>query len=152
MTKYKSQTISKRGGRVGAFDDQPKLAVPSTCFPPLARSEQAKAGSRRPVQPRSSKPRPAESLSGNSLPVLRSRLVRLAPAVSPELGTRTRGFGTELGTGYSLHCTACSIGQLWKSSPLHRMQVSTFLYRIANCPLYDCSSCVSIADDRSTGI
>ena len=56
--------------------------------------------------------------------------MRLAPAVSTELGTRTRGFGTELGTGYSLHCTACSIGQLWKSSPLHRMQVFTFLYRI----------------------
>ena len=32
------------------------------------------------------------------------------------------------------------------------MQVFTFLYRIANCSLYDRSSCESIAYGRSTGI
>ena len=41
--------------------------------------------------------------------------------------------------GRARRCTACK-------------QVSTFLYRIANCSLYDRSSCVSIADDRSPGI
>ena len=36
MTKYKSQIISKRGGRVGAFDiPQPNPAVPSSCSLPL---------------------------------------------------------------------------------------------------------------------
>ena len=73
-------------------------------------------------------------------------------AVSTELGRSRTRVSDDPCTGYSLHCTACSIGQLWKSSPLHRKQVSTFLYRIANCSLYDRSSCESIAYGRSTGI
>ena len=155
MTKYKSQTISKRGGRVGAFDNQPKLAVPLPVSPPLACSEQASkrrqaAAVQSNLDRANRDPRnPSQAivylyseagwcvwrrLCPQSLALAHEGL---APSLAPAIAY-TAPHAAWANFGRARRCTAC--------------KSHTFLYRIANCSLYDRSSCESIAYGRSTGI